>query len=96
MAASNKKFNLTELLNQRSKEAAPQGQQEADTQKDTTTDGVSATADIYDLIPSKDNFYSVEDVQDLKQSIELLGILQPLLVTNRRTPPPPCNHAACR
>jgi len=25
MAASNKKFNLTELLNQRSKEAAPQG-----------------------------------------------------------------------
>ena len=37
--------------------------------------------DIYDLIPSKGNFYSVEDVQDLKQSIELLGVLQPLLVT---------------
>lgn len=83
MAASSKKFNLTELLNQRSKEIAPQGQQEAAAaEKDTTTDGVSTTADIYDLIPSKDNFYSVEDVQDLKQSIELLGILQPLLVTN--------------
>lgn len=82
MAASNNKFNLTALLNQRSKEAAAAGQQEAEAQKDTTTDGVSATADIYDLIPSKDNFYSVEDVQDLKQSIELLGILQPLLVTN--------------
>ena len=42
---------------------------------------MSSTADIYDLIPSKGNFYSVEDVQDLKQSIELLGLLQPLLVT---------------
>ena len=78
MAESSKKFNLTELLNQRSKEIA---QQETAAEKDTTTDGVSTTADIDDLIPSKDNFYSVEDVQNLKQSIELLGILQPLLVT---------------
>lgn len=78
MAESSKKFNLTELLNQRSKEIA---QQETAAEKGTTTDGVSTTADIDDLIPSKDNFYSVEDVQDLKQSIELLGILQPLLVT---------------
>ena len=83
MAASNKKFNLTELLNQRSKEAAPQGQQDAaEAEKDTAATTASTTADIYDLIPSKDNFYSVEDVQDLKQSIELLGILQPLLVTD--------------
>lgn len=83
MAASNKKFNLTELLNQRSKEAAPQGQQgAAEAEKDTAATTASTTADIYDLIPSKDNFYSVEDVQDLKQSIELLGILQPLLVTD--------------
>lgn len=83
MAASSKKFNLTELLNQRSKEAAPQGQQgTAEAEKDTAATTASTTADIYDLIPSKDNFYSVEDVQDLKQSIELLGILQPLLVTD--------------
>ena len=83
MAASNKRFNLTELLNQRSKEAAPQGQQgAAEAEKDTAATTASTTADIYDLIPSKDNFYSVEDVQDLKQSIELLGILQPLLVTD--------------
>lgn len=83
MATSNKKFNLTELLNQRSKEVAPQGQQgAAETEKDTTATTANTTADIYDLIPSKDNFYSVEDVQDLKQSIELLGILQPLLVTD--------------
>lgn len=79
MANAGKKFNLTELLNQRSKEAAEPVQQEAEAV--TSKDGVSGTADIYDLIPSKGNFYSVEDVQDLKQSIELLGVLQPLLVT---------------
>lgn len=79
MANAGKKFNLTELLNQRSKEAAEPVQQEPETV--ASKDGVSGTADIYDLIPSKGNFYSVEDVQDLKQSIELLGVLQPLLVT---------------
>lgn len=82
MAGAAKKFNLTELLNQRSKEtaeAAPQGEKTAEIA--TSEEGVSSTADIYDLIPSKGNFYSVEDVQDLKQSIELLGVLQPLLVT---------------
>ncbi len=80
MVASNKKFNLTELLNQRSREAGQQGRKD-EREADTTATTESTTADIYDLIPSKDNFYSVEDVQDLKQSIELLGILQPLLVT---------------
>lgn len=82
MAGAAKKFNLTELLNQRSKEtaeAAPQGEKTVEIA--TPEEGVSSTADIYDLIPSKGNFYSVEDVQDLKQSIELLGVLQPLLVT---------------
>lgn len=85
MAGAAKKFNLTELLNQRSKEAGEQQkteqQQAAGTEVVTSEEGVSSTADIYDLIPSKGNFYSVEDVQDLKQSIELLGVLQPLLVT---------------
>lgn len=85
MAGAAKKFNLTELLNQRSKETGEQQkteqQQAAGTEIATPEEGVSSTADIYDLIPSKGNFYSVEDVQDLKQSIELLGVLQPLLVT---------------
>ena len=87
MAGAAKKFNLTELLNQRSKEAGEQQKTEqqqaaAGAEIATPEDGVSSTADIYDLIPSKGNFYSVEDVQDLKQSIELLGVLQPLLVTD--------------
>lgn len=87
MAGAAKKFNLTELLNQRSKEAGEQKKTEqqqaaAGAKVVTSEEGVSSTADIYDLIPSKGNFYSVEDVQDLKQSIELLGVLQPLLVTD--------------
>lgn len=87
MAGAAKKFNLTELLNQRSKEAGEQQKTEqqqatAGAEVVTSEEGVSSTADIYNLIPSKGNFYSVEDVQDLKQSIELLGVLQPLLVTD--------------
>lgn len=87
MAGAAKKFNLTELLNQRSKEAGEQQKTEqqqatAGAEVVTSEEGVSGTADIYNLIPSKGNFYSVEDVQDLKQSIELLGVLQPLLVTD--------------
>ena len=83
MANAAKKFNLTELLNQRSKEVAEPMQQGQQSEAVTSQEGVSGTADIYDLIPSKGNFYSVEDVQDLKQSIELLGVLQPLLVTDK-------------
>lgn len=81
--ASNNKFNLTQLLNQRSRETAAVAAAVADdTEKETTTEALTSTADIYDLIPSKDNFYSTDSVEDLKQSIELLGILQPLLVTD--------------
>ena len=36
-----------------------------------------------DLIPSKDNFYSTEDTENLKQSIKALGIQQPLLIEER-------------
>ena len=34
--------------------------------------------DVYDLEPSKENFYQVDD--SLKRSVEFVGILQPLLV----------------
>ena len=84
MASNSSKFNLTQLLNQRSKNMAANSATDTakTTEKDTTTEALTSTADIYDLIPSKDNFYSTDSVEDLKQSIELLGILQPLLVTN--------------
>ena len=82
MASTSKKFNLTELLNQRSKEVVAEEKQPEAEAVSAPADGVSSTADIYDLIPSKGNFYSVEDVAGLKQSIELLGVLQPLLVSD--------------
>ncbi|ANU48499.1 hypothetical protein ADH76_10085 [Enterocloster clostridioformis] len=84
-----KKFNLTELLNQRSREIEEAGQT---VNEETAAEGVKGQQaegqtpeeekvmmiDVYDLIPSKENFYRVDD--SLKRSIELVGVLQPLLV----------------
>lgn len=85
--ATNNKFNLTQLLNGRSKE--PEGiteerreEIEAEKQDGATkqTEGSEiVNIDVYDLVPSQDNFYHVDD--ELKRSIELVGILQPLLVS---------------
>ena len=36
-----------------------------------------------DLIPSNENFYDTEKIAKLKESIKLLGLLQPLLIENR-------------
>lgn len=69
------KFDLHQLLSERSKEAA-----EAAQEPHQTENMEQLTLDVYDLIPSKDNFYSTENVEDLKQSISLVGVLQPLLV----------------
>ena len=84
---TNNKFNLTQLLNGRSKE--PEGiteerreEIEAEKQNGATkqTEGSEiVNIDVYDLVPSQDNFYHVDD--ELKRSIELVGILQPLLVS---------------
>lgn len=76
------KFNLTDLLNNRSKELeeAGGGQQEeskAGQQDDAPQEIINI--DVYDLVPSQDNFYHVDD--ELKRSIELVGVLQPLLVS---------------
>lgn len=80
-----KKFNLAELLNQRSREMEQAEGQERE-QQETKIYGEQTEAeeeklmmiDVYDLIPSKSNFYHVDD--SLKRSIELVGVLQPLLV----------------
>ena len=69
------KFNLTELLNQRSKEETTE-QLELELQQNEKEEIVMV--DVYDLIPSKENFYHVDE--ELKRSIELVGILQPLLI----------------
>ncbi len=78
------KFNLTGLLNQRSMELAQAGAaeetKEAGRQEGRQEAGENeiVMVDIEDLVPSKDNFYHVDS--DLKRSIELVGVLQPLLV----------------
>lgn len=64
------KFDLKGLLNDRS---VPDRQQ----------DQKIVYRNPEDLIPSEDNFYNTEKLEMLKQSIELLGILQPLLIENR-------------
>lgn len=69
------KFNLTDLLNSRSKELEEAGKQEGKAAGQQEIMNI----DVHDLIPSKDNFYHVDD--ELKRSIELVGVLQPLLVS---------------
>lgn len=64
------KFDLKGLLNDRS---VPDRQQE---QK-------IVYRNPEDLIPSEENFYNTEKLEKLKQSIKLLGILQPLLIESR-------------
>ena len=70
------KFDLHQLLNERSKAAAVEREKEP-----RTADGMEQlTLDVYDLIPSQENFYSTQYINDLKQSIAIVGLLQPLLV----------------
>lgn len=70
------KFDLHQLLNERSKAAAVEREREP-----RTADGMEQlTLDVYDLIPSQENFYSTQYISDLKQSIAIVGLLQPLLV----------------
>lgn len=64
------KFDLKGLLNDRS---VPDRQQ----------DQKIVYRNPKDLIPSEENFYNTEKLERLKQSIKLLGILQPLLIENR-------------
>lgn len=81
------KFNLTDLLNSRSRELEEAGagkrEESATGQQDNAPQQEEGTKvvniDVNDLIPSQDNFYHVDD--ELKRSIELVGILQPLLVS---------------
>ncbi len=72
-----KKFSLTELLNQRSMEQLEDASGEQTPQAEEIV-----MVDVHDLEPSRENFYQVDD--SLKRSVELVGILQPLLVERPR------------
>lgn len=75
-------FNLTDLLNEKSKGAAvPEQNARADgsaEKQESTFDIVMIDAE--DLMPSKDNFYTTEDINDLADAIELLGGIKQNLV----------------
>ena len=73
-------FDLHQLLNERSRAEAKNGQEKKQDGGQQAENMEQLTLDVYDLIPSKENFYSTENVDDLKRSISLVGILQPLLV----------------
>lgn len=59
-------FNVLDLFSPQEKEIFCQERQEL----------ISASK----LVPSEDNFYSVENIEELAASIEMFGILQPLVV----------------
>lgn len=65
------KFNLKDLMSERStKEIQTKERQEI------------VFRNPKELIPSDENFYKVENVDTLKQSLLLVGVLQPLLIEN--------------
>lgn len=66
-------FNLKELLSQRSLQ-----QEERQEQREEGLEGL--TVDVFDLIPSEENFYNTEKIEELKQLIKAFGVLQPLLI----------------
>lgn len=75
-------FNLNSLLNTKTKTAA---EQETDsTQAAVVTDTEQGfevvMIDVEDLMPSKDNFYSTENIEDLAVTIELSGGIEQNLV----------------
>lgn len=77
--AAKPKFNLVDLLSQRSKQQEEEEREPAQEPKEENVQQDSVfMVDVYDMVPSKDNFYHVD--ADLKRSIELVGVLQPCVV----------------
>ena len=72
------KFNLNQILNDASKRAAPGGGgQTAPASRAAAIERLS----VFDLVPSEDNFYSMNDIEELKSKIELAGkVLQNFIV----------------
>lgn len=68
------KFNLSQLLNNASTNGA------ADSEESRRPPLKVIPIKLDDLTPSKNNFYSVENVDELKASIEMFGVLQNLTV----------------
>ena len=78
------KFNLNSLLNQAS--AKTESKEQGESKQEANGYKIESIS-VYDLIPSEDNFYSTENIEDLKQSIEINGgVKQNLIVTPSSEP----------
>lgn len=71
-----KGFDLNSLLNAKSQGAAVQGDAESEPQDAFCVEMI----DVDDLIPSRNNFYNTDDIDQLAEAIELSGIEQNLTV----------------
>lgn len=70
-------FNLNQLLNSASMNVSDSAAESEETRRPPLK---VISLNICDLMPSKDNFYSVENIEELKTSIEIFGVLQNLTV----------------
>ncbi len=73
-------FDLNNLLNGKSKGAAVQKQEAEGPAEVSKKDFEITMIDVEDLMPSKDNFYQTEDIEELAVSIELSGCIEQNLV----------------
>lgn len=77
MAEKKKGFDLNSLLNTKSKGAAVQAEGPAQVTENAFD---VVMLDVEDLMPSKDNFYSTENIDELAAAIELSGCIEQNLV----------------
>lgn len=70
MAKGSGNFNALALLNKKSQKQAEHERAVAEEKKG---DFEVVMLDVYDLVPSENNFYSTKDIEELALSIELLG-----------------------
>ena len=77
MAEKKKGFDLNSLLNTKSKGAAVQAKGPAQEEENAFS---VVMLDVEDLMPSKDNFYSTENIDELAAAIELSGCIEQNLV----------------
>ncbi len=77
MADKKKGFDLNSLLNTKSKGAAVQAAGPAQEEENAFS---VVMLDVEDLMPSKDNFYSTENIDELATAIELSGCIEQNLV----------------
>ena len=70
------KFNLNQILNNASRQAAEGGNTPP-----RPAESEIKKISVFDLVPSEDNFYSMREIEELKAAIEIAGkVLQNLTV----------------